>query len=201
MTSCGFCILPWTEQLWDRCMSPFCLGLWPWLSTRLHSSGIPRLVGSLLSSYGYTFSLRLSVVELFLLSWEWLCCGHLLFLWRWACRCSWALRCSCWKFSSIVDRWKRSFNKAMLVLMFLLYGGLNHITFLCRLRFCDGGCCGGGLNCSLATLTREPSWVADRPLLLYSNNAKQNDQCIANILWLNKIKVNNLFFKVDFCCV
>ena len=39
--------------------------------------------------------------------------------------------------------------RPMLVLMFLLYGGLNHITFLCRLRFCGGGCCGGGLNCSL----------------------------------------------------
>ena len=38
----------------------------------------------------------------------------------------------------------------MLVLMFLLYGGLNHITFLRRLRFCVGGPCGGGLNSSLA---------------------------------------------------
>ena len=36
--------------------------------------------------------------------------------------------------------------RPMLVLTFLLYGGLNHITFLCRLRFCDGGCCVGGLN-------------------------------------------------------
>ena len=53
-----------------------------------------------------------------------------------------------------VARWKRSFNKAdkprpMLVLTFLLYGRLKHITFLCHLRFCDGGCCGGGLNSSL----------------------------------------------------
>ena len=36
-----------------------------------------------------------------------------------------------------------------LVLTFLLYGGLNNITFLCRWRFGDGGCCGGGLNSSL----------------------------------------------------
>ena len=39
--------------------------------------------------------------------------------------------------------------RPMLVLTLLLYGGSNHITFLCRLRFCDGGCCGGGLNSSL----------------------------------------------------
>ena len=39
--------------------------------------------------------------------------------------------------------------RPMLVLIFLLYGGLNHITFLRRLRFCDGDCCGGGLNSSL----------------------------------------------------
>ena len=37
----------------------------------------------------------------------------------------------------------------MLVLTFLLYGGLNRTTFLRRLRFSDGGCCGGGLNSSL----------------------------------------------------
>ena len=36
----------------------------------------------------------------------------------------------------------------MLVLTFLLYGGLNHITFLRRMRFCGGGPCGGGLNSS-----------------------------------------------------
>ena len=36
----------------------------------------------------------------------------------------------------------------MLVLTFLLYGGLNHITFLRRMRFCCGGPCGGGLNLS-----------------------------------------------------
>ena len=35
----------------------------------------------------------------------------------------------------------------MLVLTFLLYGGLNHITFL-RMRFGCGGPCGGGLNSS-----------------------------------------------------
>ena len=39
--------------------------------------------------------------------------------------------------------------RPILVFTLLLYGGLNHITFLCRLRFCDGGCCGGGLNSSL----------------------------------------------------
>ena len=39
--------------------------------------------------------------------------------------------------------------RPMLVLTLLLYGGLNHITLLCRLHFCDGGCCGGGLNSSL----------------------------------------------------
>ena len=39
--------------------------------------------------------------------------------------------------------------RPMLVLTFLLHGGLNHITFLRRLRFCDGGCCCGGLNSSL----------------------------------------------------
>ena len=37
----------------------------------------------------------------------------------------------------------------MLVLTFLLYSGLNHITFPCRLRFCVGGPCGGDLNSSL----------------------------------------------------
>ena len=37
----------------------------------------------------------------------------------------------------------------MLVLTFLLYGGLNHITFLRRLRCYVGGPCGGGLNSSL----------------------------------------------------
>ena len=37
----------------------------------------------------------------------------------------------------------------MLVLTFLLYGGLNHITFPCHLRFCVGGPCGGGLNSRL----------------------------------------------------
>ena len=37
----------------------------------------------------------------------------------------------------------------MLVLTFLLYGGLNHIPFLGRLRFCVGCPCGGGLNSSL----------------------------------------------------
>ena len=37
----------------------------------------------------------------------------------------------------------------MLVLTFLLYGGLNHITFLRHLRCCVGGPCGGGLNSSL----------------------------------------------------
>ena len=39
--------------------------------------------------------------------------------------------------------------RPMLVLTFLLFGGLNHTAFLRRLRFCDGGCCGGGLNSSL----------------------------------------------------
>ena len=37
----------------------------------------------------------------------------------------------------------------MLVLTFLLYGGLNHITFLRHLHCCVGGPCGGGLNSSL----------------------------------------------------
>ena len=46
-------------------------------------------------------------------------------------------------FPQFVARWERSFDKADeltpdVVLMFLLYGGLNHITFLRRLRFCDG---------------------------------------------------------------
>ena len=58
------------------------------------------------------------------------------------------------KFPRFVARWERSFNEADertsdVDLTLLLYGGLNHITFLCRLRFCDGGCCGGGLNSSL----------------------------------------------------
>ena len=51
-------------------------------------------------------------------------------------------------FRQFVARWKRSFNKAderKSDVGFLLYGRLNHITFLCRLRFCDGGCCVGGL--------------------------------------------------------
>ena len=57
-------------------------------------------------------------------------------------------------FPQFVARWERSSMRPMnarpmLVLTLLLYGGLNHITFLCRLRFCDGGCCGGGLNSSL----------------------------------------------------
>ena len=39
--------------------------------------------------------------------------------------------------------------RPMLVLTFLLYDGLNHIILLYRLRFCDGGCCGGGLSCIL----------------------------------------------------
>ena len=39
--------------------------------------------------------------------------------------------------------------RPMLVLTFLLYGGLNLITFLFLLRFCDGGCRGGALNSSL----------------------------------------------------
>ena len=55
-------------------------------------------------------------------------------------------------FRQFVARWKRSFNKAderTSVLTFLLYGGLNRTTFLRRLRFSDGGCCGGGLNSSL----------------------------------------------------
>ena len=48
------------------------------------------------------------------------------------------------------DLWMRLINALpMLVLTFLLYGGLNHITFLCRLRFCVGGPCGRGLNSSL----------------------------------------------------
>ena len=48
----------------------------------------------------------------------------------------------------------------MLVLTFLLYGGLNHITFLGRLRFCVGGPCGGGLNSSLCVnlLFLNASW-------------------------------------------
>ena len=36
----------------------------------------------------------------------------------------------------------------MLVLTFLLYGGLNHITFLRCMRFCCGGPFGGGLKSS-----------------------------------------------------
>ena len=40
-------------------------------------------------------------------------------------------------FPQFETRWKRSFNRLMnalpmLVLTFLLYGGLSHITFLCR---------------------------------------------------------------------
>ena len=57
-------------------------------------------------------------------------------------------------FRQLVARWKRSFNKAdertsdVGFDVFVTYG-LNHITFLRRLRFCDGGCCCGGLNSSL----------------------------------------------------
>ena len=57
-------------------------------------------------------------------------------------------------FPQFLVRWKRSFNKADertsdVGFDILLYDGLNHITFLCRLRFCAGGCCGGGLNATL----------------------------------------------------
>ena len=71
---------------------------------------ILRSVGSLLFSYSYTFSLRLSVVELFLLSSGWLCCSHLLFAWHWACSCSWALWCSCWKFFSVCGPLEKIFQ-------------------------------------------------------------------------------------------
>ena len=57
-------------------------------------------------------------------------------------------------FPQFAARWKRSFNKADertsdVGFDVLVNGGLNNITFLCRLRFCDGGCCVSRLNSSL----------------------------------------------------
>ena len=57
-------------------------------------------------------------------------------------------------FPQFVARWERSFNEADECTSdvgfdaFVIWW-IKHITFLCRLRFCDGGCCGGGLNSSL----------------------------------------------------
>ena len=55
---------------------------------------------------------------------------------------------SLWPAGKDLSMWLMN-ARPMLVLTLLLYGGLNHIIFLCRLRFCDGGCCGGLLNSSL----------------------------------------------------
>ena len=50
----------------------------------------------------------------------------------------------------------------MLVLTFLLYSGMNHITFLHPMRFCGGGPCGGGLNSSwcMYPLFLNTSWYS-----------------------------------------
>ena len=64
---------------------------------------------------------------------------------------------------------------SMLVLTFLLYGGLNHITFLCHLRF--DGTCGGGLNSSLCIypLFLSASWYRGTALLKMSSLAGMLD--------------------------
>ena len=49
-------------------------------------------------------------LELFLLSSGWLYCSHLLFAWHWACSCSWALWCSCWKFFSVCGPLEKIFQ-------------------------------------------------------------------------------------------
>ena len=56
----------------------------------------------------------------------------------------------------------------MLVLTFLLYGGLNQfITFLCPLRFCDGGCCVGSLNSIILMYSHSSVTLPDTEPLLH----------------------------------
>ena len=43
----------------------------------------------------HVFFPLLAAVVLFLCSAVWLCCGHLLIPWRWACSCSWVSGCFC----------------------------------------------------------------------------------------------------------
>ena len=101
------------------------------------------------------FSLCLAVVVLFwrssiqyaLLCPSINCCS-------WACSCSWVSKILLNSFLSLWPMGKDLLMRLMkallvLVLTFLLYGGLNRLTFLHRLQFCVGGPCGGGLNSSL----------------------------------------------------
>ena len=48
----------------------------------------------------------------------------------------------------LLMRLMNAFPMLVLKFLFLFYGGLNHITFLRRMRFCGGGPCGGYLNSS-----------------------------------------------------